>query len=89
MPGIRYARAGVVLTDLRDTTGARQLDLSRPEPEGREVGVVLDLINQRYGPQTVGVGRGGMKTSPEWEMRRALLSKRCTAHWDELPVATA
>ncbi|NKR13242.1 UmuC [Arthrobacter sp. D2] len=87
--GIRYARAGVVLTDLRRADGVQALPLFQPEFEGRGIGKVLDDITRKLGPQAVGVGLGGMKTPPEWEMKRAMLSKRCTTHWDELPVAVA
>lgn len=87
--GIRYARAGVVLTDLRAANGVQALPLFQPEFEGRGVGQALDEINRKMGGQAVGVGLAGMKTPPEWEMKRAMLSKRCTTHWDELPVAVA
>ncbi|WOC59069.1 DUF4113 domain-containing protein [Paenarthrobacter sp. AT5] len=59
------------------------------EFEDRGVGKVLDEITRKLGAQAVGVGLGGMKTPPAWEMKRAMLSKRCTTHWDELPVAVA
>ncbi|WP_284982294.1 Y-family DNA polymerase [Arthrobacter sp. efr-133-TYG-118] len=89
VPGIRYARAGVVLTDLRAADGTQVLPLFQPEFEGRGVGQVLDAINRKLGGQAVGVGLGGLKTPQSWEMKRAMLSKRCTTNWDELPVAVA
>lgn len=89
VPGIRYARAGVVLTDLRAASGVEPLALFRQEFEGRGVGRALDQITRKLGAQAIGVGLGGMKTPPGWEMKRAMLSKRCTTHWDELPVAMA
>lgn len=89
VPGIRYARAGVVLTDIRDAAADQPLALFRPEFEGRGVGRALDEVTRRFGKELVGVGLGGLRTPPEWEMRRAMLSKRCTTHWDELPVAVA
>ncbi|WP_084784683.1 DUF4113 domain-containing protein [Arthrobacter sp. Hiyo1] len=38
-----------------------------------------------------GGGRGTRRheNPAGWEMKRAMLSKRCTTHWDELPVAVA
>ncbi len=87
--GVRYARAGVVLTDLRQADGVQPLALFRPEFEGRGVGQALDLINQRFTDVPVGVGLGGMKRPPGWEMKRDLLSKRCLTNWDELLVAAA
>ena len=87
--GIRYARAGVVLTDLRQADGVQPLALFRPEFEGRGVGQALDKINQKFATTAVGVGLGGMKAPPGWEMKRELLSRRCLTNWDELLVAAA
>lgn len=87
--GIRYARAGVVLTDLRQADGVQPLPLFQPEFEGRGVGQALDQINQKFATTAVGVGLGGMKAPPGWEMKRELLSKRCLTSWDELMVAAA
>lgn len=87
--GIRYARAGVVLTDLRQADGVQPLDFFRPEFEGRGVGQTLDAINRKFATTTVGVGLGGMKAPPGWEMKRELLSRRCLTNWDELLVAAA
>ncbi|WP_308423402.1 DinB/UmuC family translesion DNA polymerase [Microbacterium nanhaiense] len=87
--GIRYARAGVVLTDLRQADGVQPLDLFRPEFEGRGVGQALDEINRKFATTAVGVGLGGIKTPPGWEMKRELLSPRCLTNWDELLVAAA
>lgn len=87
--GIRYARAGMVLTDLRDVDETMPLALFREEFEGRGVGRALDEITRKLGRDAVGVGLGGLKTPPGWEMKRAMLSKRATTHWDELPVAVS
>lgn len=89
VPGIRYARAGVVLTDLRQADGVQPLDLFRPEFEGRGVGQALDEINRKFATTAVGVGLGGLKAPPGWEMKRELLSPRCLTNWDELLVAAA
>ncbi|WP_231755125.1 Y-family DNA polymerase [Pseudarthrobacter sp. GA104] len=88
-PGIRYARAGVVLTGLRAADGIQFLPMFQSQFEDRGIGEVLDEITRKLGKEAVGVGLGGMKTPPDWEMKRAMLSKRCTTHWDELPVAVA
>ncbi|WP_454131876.1 DUF4113 domain-containing protein [Microbacterium lacticum] len=64
-----------------------RLDLFRPEFEGRGVGKALDDVTRKLGPGSIGVGLGGLKAPASWEMKRAMLSKRCTTHWDELPVA--
>ncbi|MDO4254452.1 MAG: DUF4113 domain-containing protein [Kocuria sp.] len=46
-------------------------------------------MNRKFVTTTVGVGLGGMKTPPGWEMKRELLSPRCLTNWDELLVAAA
>lgn len=86
-PGIRYARAGVVLTDLRAADDVRPLDLFRPKFEGRCVGEAPDEINRKFATTAVGVELGGIKAPPGWEMKRELLSPRCLTNWDELLVA--
>lgn len=83
-PNTRYARAGVVLTDLSPESSLTPLDLFVPEFEGRRIGVTLDKINQKLGGNIVGVGRGGFQDTPAWNMRREMLSNRGTTHWDEL-----
>lgn len=88
-PGIHYARAGIVLTDLRDAYRATPLEIFREPHEGRNIGATLDAITEKLGTRAIGVGLGGLKTPQSWEMKRAMLSKRCTTHWDELPVAMA
>lgn len=83
-PGAKYVRAGVVLTGLRPKNSSTPLALFAPEFDGRHVGNTVDSITQKLGPQAIGVGRGGMKGAPVWNMRRNMLSKRATTHWDEL-----
>lgn len=34
-------------------------------------------------------GLGGLKHAPEWTMKREMLSRRATTHWDELCEASA
>ena len=84
LPGVRYARAGVTLTDLRPAGQVQPLALFQPEFEGRDVGKTLDAITRRLGGEAIGVGFGGLKQPAGWEMKRELLSKRATTHWDEL-----
>lgn len=82
--GTRYARAGVVLTDLTPEQTLAPLDLFMSEFEGRRIGITLDSITRRVGKNAIGVGRGGLTNAPIWNMKRNLLSKRATTHWDEL-----
>lgn len=87
--GTRYARAGIVLTDLAPASTLAPLDIFVPEFEGRHIGETLDAISSKLGNDLIGVGLGGMKKSPAWNMKRELLSKRATTHWDELAIVKA
>lgn len=87
LPGVRYARLGVILMDLHTKGGQPMLDLFRPTLP--EIGDVLDQVNRKLGRGSLGVGLGGLATPPSWEMKRAKLSKRATTHWDELAIARA
>lgn len=83
-PGIRYARAGIVLTDLRPIGAQQPLSLFAHEFESRGVGEALDAITRKMGKESVGVGLAGLKTPQSWEMKREMLSRRATTHMDEL-----
>lgn len=48
------------------------------------MGKTLDLITRRLGGEAIGVGFGGLKQPAGWEMKRELLSRRATTHWDEI-----
>ncbi|MDA3145977.1 Y-family DNA polymerase [Leucobacter sp. UCMA 4100] len=89
LPGTRYVRAGIVLTDLVHEARLAPLDLFVPEFEGRKIGVTLDRIQERVGPGLIGVGRGGLQKAPVWNMRRDMLSPRATTQWNELRVVRA
>lgn len=88
-PGAKYVRAGVTLTHLAQKSQLSPLPLFAPEYEGREIGTTLDAITQRLGAGSIGVGLGGLKTPPDWNMKRELLSRRALTHWDELCEARA
>lgn len=87
--GTPYVRAGVVLTGLRPKGSATPLALFEPEFEGRRVGETLDAITSKLGPRAIGVGLGGLQGAPVWNMKREMLSRRATTHWDELCEAIA
>ena len=87
--GKLYVRAGVVLTGLMAKDSNTPLTLFEPEFEGRRIGETLDAITSSLGPRAIGVGLGGLKSAPSWNMRRDMLSRRATTHWDELCEAHA
>lgn len=88
-PGAKYVRAGVTLTGLTQKSALSTLPLFTPEHEERQLGSTLDAITRRLGHNSIGVGFGGLKAPPEWNMKRDMLSKRALTHWDELCEARA
>lgn len=81
---MKYARAGIVVTDIRPT-GAQEVFEPFVNPhEAKDIGPLIQKIKQRHGVNAVGLGLAGMKAGPEWTMRREMMSPRYTTHWDEL-----
>lgn len=84
LPGAKYVRAGIHLMDLSPKESHNYLPIFQQAYEGRRVGETLDEIQRKLGHTSIGVGFGGFKNPPSWNMKRELLSKRATTEWDEL-----
>ncbi|MEB4616092.1 Y-family DNA polymerase, partial [Leucobacter sp. M11] len=87
--GTRYARAGIVLTELSPASSHGVLDLFAPEFEGRRIGQTLDAVAKKHGSRAIGIGRGGLRDAPSWNMRRNMLSPRITTHAAEAAIVHA
>ncbi|WP_415853498.1 Y-family DNA polymerase [Sinomonas sp. G460-2] len=87
--GTRYARAGIMLTDLRPATGQQALEPFRYRHEEQGIATLIDQIQKRIGKDMLGLGHGGLRPGPQWRMRRDMLSPRATTHWDELATVKA
>lgn len=87
--GIKYARAGIMLTDLRPTGNQKPLSLFENPHEEKHISQLLEDVSKKYGRASIGLGAGGVKGGLDWTMRREMLSPRYTTHWNELPVAKA
>lgn len=87
--GVRYAKAGIMVTDLRPTGNQRPLEIFENRHEERGIGPLLEDVSMRYGRGSIGLGHAGIKGGPDWSMKRARLSPRYTTHWDELPLVKA
>jgi DNA polymerase V len=87
--GVRYARAGIMVTDLRPTGNQARLSLFENPQEERRVGTVLEDVTRRYGRGSIGLGHAGIRGGPDWTMKRDMLSPRYTTHWDERPLVKA
>jgi len=88
-PGVKYVRAGVMLNNLSPASSHSFLPLFQPAYDHRGVGEILDRVHRRHGETAIGLGMAGMRLGPEFEMRREMLSPRCTTHWGELATAHA
>ncbi len=87
--GVKWARAGVMLTDLKPAAVIQPLDLFRHAHEDAGIATIIDQVQKKAGREVLGLGWGGMRPGPSWQMHRGMLSKRATTHWDELIVARA
>src|SRR5699024_8403281 len=88
-PGTRYARAGIVVTDLRPVGSQQMFDEFISPHEAKEIGPLLEQIKTQHGAAVIGLGRAGLREGPAWQMRRNMMSPRYTTHWDELLVVKA
>lgn len=84
LDGVKYARAGIVVTDIRPTGAQETFEPFVNPHEAKEIGPLIQKIKQRHGVNAVGLGLAGMKAGPQWTMRREMMSPRYTTHWDEL-----
>ena len=84
LDGVKYARAGIVVSDIRRTGAQETFEPFMNPHEAKDIGPLIQRIKQRHGVNAVGLGLAGMKTGPEWTMRREMMSPRYTTHWEEL-----
>lgn len=88
-PGTRYAKAGITVTEIRPA-GSQDLfaELSTVDEQSK-IGALLEKVRDAQGAEAIGLGLGGLREEPAWQMRREMMSPRYTTHWDELPVVHA
>lgn len=82
--GARYARAGIILHDLAPAGAITPLEPFRNRHEDAGISRVIDAVQKKTGKESLGLGWGGFRPGPSWQMRRDMLTKRATTHWDEL-----
>lgn len=88
-PGIPLVRAGVALYDIRPRGSVPVLDPFQATQASQHLGKIIDDVNHHVGEGSVGLGLGGMKQPPRWQMKREMLSNRATTHWEELAIVKA
>ncbi|MBT2564971.1 Y-family DNA polymerase [Arthrobacter sp. ISL-85] len=87
--GLKYAKAGLLLTDLRPTGNQPPLEPFENRHEERGIGPLLEEVSRRFGRSSIGLGHGGIRSGLDWTMKRDMRSPRYTTHWDELPLVKA
>jgi DNA polymerase V len=87
--GVKYARAGIMVTDLRPSGNQKPLEIFENPHEERGIGTLLEDVSKRYGRGFIGLGHAGIRAGLDWSMKRDMLSPRYTTHWDELPLVKA
>jgi DNA polymerase V len=81
--GYRYAKAGVILLDLKPRGEMPDTLFPSRDPErSARLMAALDAVNARYGRHTLNPAVAGFTRA--WAMRRQRLSPRYTTHVDEL-----
>lgn len=81
-PGIKYKRAGVIVSGLVPTN-ARQLDLFLSEnPKHHKIMEVMDGINDKYGGYKMKIANQDLERT--WKMRQEHLSPRYTTNINEI-----
>lgn len=89
LPGVRYARAGIVVTDLSPMAMQDTFDEFVNPHEAKNIGPLMEKIRRDHGMKAIGLGLAGMQKGPSWEMRRGMRSPRYTTHWNELMTVKA
>jgi DNA polymerase V len=104
-PGFNYAKAGVMLVDLRPAGVMQQGELAFSAPlPGGQPGLddgrartmlmgALDELNRRFGRDSVRIGSATLASSGSdtrsWSCRKDRQTPRYTTRWDEMPVVRA
>ncbi|HEY4535506.1 MAG TPA: hypothetical protein VIG71_05970 [Enteractinococcus sp.] len=76
-PGTRYARAGIVVTDLRPVGAQPMFEEFVTPHEAKHIGPLLEQIKHEHGHAAIGLGRAGLREGPAWQMCRTMMSPRC------------
>jgi DNA polymerase V len=85
----RYARAGLLLTDLTRTGAQRPFEIFRSRHEDAGIATLIDQVQKKTGKDSLGLGYAGLRPGPSWQMKRAMLTPRATTNWAELTTVRA
>ncbi|MGV9770343.1 DUF4113 domain-containing protein [Microbacterium sp. NPDC003461] len=65
------------------------LEPFRQPHEDRGIAQLMADVQRKAGREALGLGWGGMRPGPSWQMKRDMLTPRATTHWNELVTARA
>jgi DNA polymerase V len=85
--GFAYAKAGVILDDLRRREDAPRTLFEAPDPRAAALMRAMDEVNAKYGRNTVFPAAMGIRRS--WRQRADHRSPRYTTRLSDLPVLRA
>jgi DNA polymerase V len=83
--GYRYAKAGVMLTELQREVPSQLSLLQTVDVERRtKLWRTIDQVNREFGRESVRLLGSGLQRA--WKVRADHRSPRWTTHWDGIPV---
>lgn len=88
-PGFRYAKAGVMLLDLRDAGIVQESLWGDSSSMSPALMSTVDAINRRMGRNAIGSAAAGVGSRKSWLMRRRHLSPAYTTRWCDIPIVHA
>ena len=80
--GVKYKRAGVIVTGLVPTDNYQLHLFDHEDPKHRPLMQVIDSLNTKYGDNKLKIGNQDLKRT--WKMRQERLSRRYTTNLDEI-----
>lgn len=90
--GYRYQKAGIILSELQDQAQHQNDLFSQVNlQQSTQVMQTMDLLNQRYGANTVTLASTGLiaGNARHWRLRANQKSQNFTTRWTEIPYALA
>jgi DNA polymerase V len=72
--GHRYARTGLMLTDLLPAGIHMPLEPFRNTHEDAGIAALVDGVQKKAGKDALGLGYGGFRPGPSWQMKRGMLT---------------
>lgn len=93
LPRYKYKKAGVILTEITPLESVQYDLLTDVSTSSRgydnSVMESIDMLNRKWGRDTVRVASSGARQKVGWDMQRSAVSPRYTTSWSEIPMVYA